>query len=174
MPTAIAAYTPASSNAFNSRSRYSTESMRLGTLVSCLLGRRGCYWFAGCRIFGVNDIYFVVRLVLRDHKGIFGLSVGGKFQDLAREHGLLQLPFFKGIANGVFIQRTGSLDRLRHNAHTVIGRSGVPGIDVMAREGFVIGSKLFCLRIRQLIRPPDAGKNVVGTRTQRLAGVGFR
>src|SRR6476646_10629789 len=174
MPTAIAAYTPASSNAFNSRSRYSTESMRLGTLVSCLLGRRRCYWFAGCRIFGVNDIYFVVRLVLRDHKGIFGLSVGGKFQDLAREHGLLQLRFFKGIADCVLVQRTGSLDRLRHNTHAIVCWSGVPGIHVMSGEGFVVGSKFFCLRIRQLVRPPDAGKNVVRARTQRLAGVGFR
>src|SRR3954451_17185747 len=120
MPTAIAAYTPASSNAFNSRSRYSTESMRLGTFVPCLLGWRGCYWFAGRRIFGVNDIDFVIRLVLCDHKGVLGLSVGGKFQDLAREHGFLQLRFFKGIADRVLVQRTGSLDGLRHNADTVV------------------------------------------------------
>src|SRR3954467_11907238 len=164
MPTAIAAYTPASSNAFNSRSRYSTESMRFGNLCSLLLGWRWCYWFAGCRILGVNDIYFVVRLVLGDHKGIFGLPVGGKLQDLAREHGLFQLCFFKRIADRVLVQRTGSLDRLRHNAHTVIGRSGVPGINVVPGEGFVVRGKLLGLRIRQLVRPPDTGKDIVGTR----------
>src|SRR4051794_31326292 len=104
MPTAIAAYTPASSNAFNSRSRYSTESMRFGNLCSLLLGWRGCHWFAGCRTFGVNDIDFVVRLVLCNHKGIFSLPVRGKFQDLAREHGFLQLRFFQGIADCVLVQ----------------------------------------------------------------------
>src|SRR6478735_4782816 len=178
MPTAIAEYTPASSRDFNSRSRYSTASMWLQGpvlgLSGLLLSRIRSNRFASCCVLGENNIHFVIRLVLCDYKGIFGLPVGSKLQDLSREHRILQLRFFEGIADSGFVERTGSLDCLGHDAHAVIGRGRVPGINVMSSEGFVVGSKLFRLRVRQFIRPPDAGKNVIGTGAKRLAGIRFR
>src|SRR6266404_2062605 len=178
MPTAMTAYTPANSSAFNNRSRYSTASIVVssGQVLECsgLLARDRCYCRPSGRVLGENNVHFVFRLVLRDHKRILGLSVGAELQDLARQHGIFELCFFESVANRCFVERSRRLNGFRQDAHAVIRGSRIPGIHIVAGERLVVIGKFLYLRVGKLIRPPDAGEDIVGAGPKRLAGGGFR
>ena len=109
-----------------------------------------------------------------DHKRVSNLPIGAELYRSPRKQRILQHCFAQSITNFGFVGRPRLADGLGQNAHCIISCSRIPGVRIAAGERLVILDELLHLGIRQLVRPPDSGKDVVDAVAQGLAGIHFR